>query len=309
MSRRPRLNYLRAFDAAARRLSFSLAAEELNLSQAAISRQIRQLEQALGQALFIRHNRSLTLSEPGRAYYQLVREVLDRLDSVTDQLFPDAARDIVTVHCTPSVAALWLGPQLGAFHAAYPGVEVHLRTADLLPGRYRGAGGDLEIARLAPGAAMPEGARLLWEARILPVCAPGYLDRAGPFADAGAICGAALIHTVGYGNDWHRWARAFAAPGAEVLSGMTVDGLLIALDAACRDEGVMLGRRPLIDAHLADGRLVEAMPGHDGLRTAYVLKGVCKRRPVRVLADWLLAQAARDTAAMRKCEGVCDHAR
>ena len=295
MPRRPRLNYLRAFDAAARRLSFSLAAQELNLTQAAVSQQIRQLEAALGAALFIRHNRSLTLSEAGRAYFQVVREVLDRLDNVTDQLFPDQAKVIVTVHCTPSVAALWLGPRLRAFHATVPGIEVHLRTTDILPDRYRARGNDIEIIRLGPGEALGEHMRPLWEARIIPVCAPGYLAEAGPFENAAAVCRTELIHTVGYGNDWHRWAREFAGPEVSVASGMTMDGLMLALDAACRGEGVMLGRRPLIDGHLRDGRLVEVLPGHGGLVTRYAMR-LAERSPngraVRRLADWMAAEAA-----------------
>ncbi|MGI9291294.1 MAG: LysR family transcriptional regulator, partial [Gammaproteobacteria bacterium] len=113
--KRPRLNILRTFEAAGRRLSFSQAAEDLKISQAAVSQQIRQLEAYLDTALFIRHHRRLSLTSTGQAYLDAVHEALDRLDSVTDQLFPGRHHPTVTLNCTSGVAALWLVPQLKAF--------------------------------------------------------------------------------------------------------------------------------------------------------------------------------------------------
>ncbi len=300
MPRRPRLTYLRAFDAAARHLSFSLAAQELNLTQAAVSQQIKQLESALGAALFLRHNRSLTLSESGKAYYQAVREVLDRLDSVTDQLFPDTNTTIVTVHCTPSIATIWLAPRLRDFHKRHPEIEVHLRTTDILPDKFRGHGNDLEIIRLAADAKPDETMRKLWDAQILPVCSPEYLASHCPIHSPDHLCEHDLIHTLGYVNDWHRWARIYASPGVRVNSGFSVDGLVISIEAACRGEGIILGRKPLIDRYLQDGRLVEALPGNPGLKTPYFVKMAARaprRRSTRILADWIFNQAHSEYSA------------
>lgn len=294
MPRRPRLNYLRAFDASARYLSFSMAAQELNLTQAAISQQIKHLEQALGTTLFVRHNRSLTLSESGRAYYQVVREVLDRLDTVTDQLFPDSQKAIVTVHCTPSIATIWLAPRLREFHRQHPEIEVHLRTTDSLPPQYRGQGNDLEIVRLSPDTHPDANLRKLWDARIIPVCAPEFLNQNGPFLSPDHLCEQELIHTLGYENDWHRWARVYASPGVRLKSGFSVDGLVISIEAACRGEGIILGRKPLIDSYLMDGRLTEALPGNPGLKTGYFIRASAPasgRRSTRILADWIVEQA------------------
>ncbi len=294
MTRRPRLTYLRAFDASARNLSFSLAAKELNLTQAAVSQQIKQLENALGAGLFIRHNRSLTLSESGKAYYQAVREVLDRLDSVTDQLFPDSDKAIVSVYCTPSIATMWLAPRLREFHALHPEIEVHLRTTDILPDRFRARSNDLEILRLPLDTEPAGNMQKLWEARIFPVCSPRFLEHNGPFTSPDQLCGQDIIHTLGYSNDWHRWARVYANPNTQVNSGFSVDGLVISVEAACRGEGLILGRSPLIDAFLLDGRLVEALPGNPGLTTPYFLKMATrapKRKPTKVFADWILSQA------------------
>lgn len=294
MPRRPRLNYLRAFDASARNLSFSLAAQELCLTQAAISQQIGQLENALGAELFVRHNRSLTLSESGKAYYQVVREILDRLDSVTDQLFPDAGKTVVVVHCTPSIATIWLAPRLRDFHTLHPEIEVHLRTTDFLPNKFRGQGNDLEILRLPPDTEPAENMLKLWEARIFPVCSPDFLACHGPFLTPDQLCRQDLIHTLGYSNDWHRWARVYASSGTLVSSGFSVDGLVISVEAACRSEGIILGRSPLIDTFLQDGRLVEALPGNPGLTTPYYLRMASrapKMRYLQVFADWILSQA------------------
>lgn len=301
MPRRHRLNYLRAFDAAARRLSFSLAAEELNLSQAAVSQQIKQMEEALGAALFVRHNRSLTLSENGKAYFLVVREVLDRLDAVTDQLFPDADKSIVSVRCTPSIATIWLAPRLREFHRHHPEIDVHIRTIDLLPDRFVSRHSELEILRLPPDTDPQPHMRKLWDARIFPVCAPAFLDRHGPFDGPANLCQQELIHTLGYSNDWHRWARVFAGPDAVVASGLTVDGLNISIDAACRGEGIMLGRTPLVDDHLSDGRLVAAIDPELCLQSSYFLQTDSKSRnwkAGRILADWLVLAADQDRAGV-----------
>lgn len=297
MPKRHRLNYLRAFDAAARSLSFSLAAQELNLTQAAISQQIRQMEETLGAALFVRHNRSLSLSENGKAYFLVVREVLERLDSVTDQLFPDADKSIVSVRCTPSIATIWLAPRLRDFHRTYPKIDVHIRTIDIPTDRTLTRHGELEILRLPPDTDPQPHMRKLWNARIFPVCAPAFLARYGPFDTPQTLCQQELIHTLGYSNDWHRWARVFGGQDTGVASGLTVDGLNISIDAACRGEGIMLGRRPLIDAHLADGRLVPAIDPELCLRSDYFLQTNSKAqnwRAGRILADWLLESADQD---------------
>ena len=294
MPRRPRLTYLRAFDASARFLSFSLAAQELNLTQAAVSQQIKQLETALGAALFIRHNRSLTLSESGKAYYQVVREVLDRLDSTTDQLFPSPETSTVTIHCTPSIATIWLAPRLRDFHALHPEIEVHLRTTDLSTDKLRNHTSELEIARLPPGTDPSDTMRLLWKAQIIPVCSADFLARNGPFHSADDLCRQDLIHTLGYANDWHRWARKYASSDTVVNSGFSVDGLVISIEAACRGEGIILGRRPLIDRHLSNGQLVEALPGNPGLVAPYFVKTEIRAsRSARVLADWIVEQAVQ----------------
>jgi len=296
MPRHPRLNYLRVFDAAARKLSFSLAAEELNLTQAAISQQIRHLEQALGAALFIRFNRSLKLTESGLAYSLVVREVLDRLDTVTDQIFPDTNKNTISVRCTPSVAT-WLAPRLSVFRQIHPETNVRIRTTDLMSDKFQLQQNELEILRLPVGAESGKNIQKLWDVEIFPVCVPSFLTKMRPFSRPEDLLKQELIHILGYSNDWHRWGRLFAPQMVNVPAGLTVDGLNIALDAACRGEGIVLGRRPLIDVYLEDGRLVRAIEGEASLFTSYYLRTnthSANWRITRVLIEWLI-QVARET--------------
>lgn len=298
MPHRQRLNYLRAFDAAARYLSFSAAAAELNLTQAAISQQIAKLERSCNTSLFVRHNRALSLTEHGKAYHLVVREVLDRLDSTTAQLFPRVGRHAVSIRCTPSVASNWLAPRLGGFHQAHPDIEVRVRTLDLLPDRHRQARQDLEIFRGPEDLAVGDNIRLLWIAEIFPVCAPSYLARRGPIAAPPDIAAHDLIDIIGYANNWHRWLRRFAAGRSPRAPAVTVDGLNIAIEAACRGEGIILGRRPLIDAFLEDSRLVPALDRQASLHSGYYLRidpAAPPQGAVRQFAGWIagLCAAAR----------------
>lgn len=291
MPRQVKLNYLRAFDAAARHLSFSLAADEMHLSQGAISQQIAKLEEALGSDLFIRRNRALSLSERGLAYHLVVREVLDRLDSVTGQIFPAPGRKTVSVRCTPSVASQWLVHRLGHFYRDHPGIDIRIQTLDLYPDQRQHPQADLTIYRAA--AHHDDGAetRLLWRAEIFPVCAQSYLQRTGPIVTPADVARRDLIDIMGYENNWHRWLRQFApaSPAAEPV--VTLDGLNIAIEAACRGDGLILGRRPLIDPYLRDGRLKQVLGGSFSLFSCYYLRlnpASPRRAAARTLADWMV---------------------
>lgn len=299
MSLPTKLNYLRAFDAAARHLSFSAAAEEMNLTQAAVSQQIAKLEHALAATLFIRRNRALSLSEHGQAYALVVREVLDRLDTVTANTFSLKERGAVSVRCTPSVASLWLAPRLAAFQRLHPGISVRIQTLDLFSDRRKPRQDDLTIFRAPAGQRLDADTRLLWTAEIFPVCAPTYLARCGTFAGPRDIAGCDLIEILGYENNWHRWLRSFAQGAPTAEPAITVDGLIIAIEMACRGEGMILGRTPMIDAFLADGRLVRAVEGAS-LFSSYYLKvraNASKHAPARYLADWMCREAAGSSGA------------
>ena len=201
---------------------------------------------------------------------------------------------IVTVHCTSSVASIWLAPRIADFHAQHPDVQIHLRTAEFPADQIVERGTDLSIVRLPANTEPEEKMRKLWDARIFPVCSPEYLARHGPFASPDQLCGQDLIHTLGYNNDWHRWARKFASPRTQVKAGFSVDGLVISIEAACRSEGIILGRSPLIDPFIQNGRLVEALPGNPGLKSSYLLTTGSRapnKRSTKLFVEWIVRQA------------------
>lgn len=276
--RRPRLNTLRTFEAAGRHLSFAQAAAELSISPPAVSQQVRQLEEYLDAHLFIRRHRQLALTGTGQAYFDGVHEALERLDTITDQLFPDRKDKAVTIRCTPSVAALWLVPRLGHLHTAHPDIDLSIRTLDQEPKGSASAGADLEITIYDRDGDDPLASRL-FTASISPVCAPSLLAKLGKPESPGVLASGDLIHVLGYDDDWHRWFRQYVPDHGPVLRGLSVDGSLIAIEAAQRGDGIMLGRRPFIDSYLQSGDLVEVFDGGCALHADYCIRQLRNAKP------------------------------
>ncbi len=288
--KRPRLNILRTFEAAGRCLSFALAAKELKISPPAVSQQIRQLEAYLDAPLFVRRHRQLSLTGTGQAYLDVVHEALERLDTVTDQLFPGRRDQTVTIRCTPSVAMLWLVPQLGVFHKIHPEIELSIRTLDQELGEARSAGADLEIL-VGDQALSAEGCEKLLSAAITPVCSPKLLAQDDVLANPADVERHELIHVLGYDDDWHRWFRRYVPDHGKVPRGLSVDGSLIAIEAAGRGDGVMLGRCPFIDPYLESGELVDVFDGAYPLHADYFVRNLRPGKTGRAsdqVAHWLV---------------------
>lgn len=291
--RRPRLNILRTFEAAGRRLSFSQAAAELNISQAAVSQQIRQLEAYLDTPLFVRHHRRLSLTNSGQAYLSGVHEALDRLDTITDQLFPDRPNQTVTLRCTSSIAALWLAPHLADFRKQHPDIDLRIRTLDQDFSGTEKTGAELEILILKEGATDPNSHKWL-TATILPVCSPKTFASHGQPATPADITSFELIDIVGYEDDWHRWFRSHGLDDLAVPSGFSVDSSMIAMEATQRGDGIMLGRRPFIDRLLHSGELVEVFSQPFHLYADYYLRHRPESKNLRLsktVATWLIELA------------------
>jgi LysR family glycine cleavage system transcriptional activator len=287
--KRPRLNILRTFEAAGRRLSFSLAAQDLNISQAAVSQQMRQLEAYLDTALFIRHHRRLSLTSTGQSYFDTVREALDRLDSVTDQLFPGKHHQTVTLRCTSGVAALRLVPHLNAFQKLHRNIEIRIKTLEQIEDNHKIRAPDLEIL-IAGDAENDPTAVKLFTSIITPVCSPRLFTQRQRPIRPDEILEFELIHVLGYDDDWHRWFRNHVQNDVNVSRGLLVDGSLIAIEAAQRGDGIMLGRRPFIDHHLQSGDLTEVFSSPYHLHADYYLRQAPEtalRRECKIVANWL----------------------
>ncbi len=293
--KRPRLNILRTFEAAGRRLSFSQAAEDLKISQAAVSQQIRQLEAYLNTPLFVRHNRRLSLTGTGQAYFDAVHEAIDRLDTVTDQLFPARQHQVVTLHCSASIATLWLAPELKSFQTFHPEIELRIKTLDQSHRAQSPTHSDLDIFIPRDGNIDVNAVKLL-TSTITPICSPTLLANGHRPQQPKDLLQLELIHVLGYDDDWHRWFRQHELDDAVIPRGLSVDGSLIALEAAQRGDGVMLGRRPFIDRHLASGELVEVFSQPFQLSADYYLRQPPKniaRRESKIVVNWLTALAAQ----------------
>ncbi len=289
--RRPRLNALRTFEAAGRHLSFSRAAEELHITQAAVSQQIRHLEADLGSKLFHRHHRRISLTETARTYLPVVQEALGQLDQATERHFGAMRNRNVTIRCTSSIATQWLAPHVGEFQTAHPGITLHFRTLEATGGDDPREPVDIEIFCTRERPLGPAVTRL-FNAVIVPVAAPALMRRA--LSDPADIHGFNLIHVVGYDDDWHRWYATYLPAGATAPDGLSVDSSLFAVDAALRGDGVHLGRRPSIDSHLRAGTLVKVFEQPLNLETTYFMRQNLSARgtaQVRDVTNWIRALA------------------
>jgi LysR family glycine cleavage system transcriptional activator len=287
--KRPKLNALRAFESAGRHLSFSSAGTELGVSQAAISQQIRNLENYLDARLFVRRNRGLSLTGIGEAYQLVVHEALDRLDTVTDQLFPETLDHVVTIQCTPSVAILWLIPKLEHFRDYHPEIQMRIVTLDSEHFEQQQSQVDLEISAQTPMTRTASDCRLI-TVEITPVCSP-LLLKSKPVSIPSDLINHHLIHVLGYGDDWHRWFREFGLRSHKVPGGTSFDGSLMAMESAIKGGGIMLGRRPFIDQYLESNELVRPFGENYSLNATYFLRTTENTRrgnDIKVVRDWLV---------------------
>ncbi|SDG39194.1 transcriptional regulator, LysR family [Limimonas halophila] len=291
MARRiPPATWLRAFDAAARHMSFTEAARELGVTQSAVSRLVRHLEQHVGQDLFVRYPRSIALTEVGRAYAQTVHEAFDRLAGGTEEVFGVARDEPLTVRATPGFAVFWLAPRLADFRARWPEVAIRLASG-VWASDFTGDGADLEI-RYGDGDWDEVEAVRLTRETIFPVCAPSVaagLHRPADLAEA------TLIHAVGFEAGWPSWLDE-AGADAVMASARAISSDTIAATVALAraGSGVALLRSSFADAALADGGLVAPFTQATPLSEAFYVTWP-SLRPLRPEAaafrDWLVGRA------------------
>ncbi len=255
-SRLPSLNGLRAFEAAARHLSFTNAAAELNVTQTAISHQIRRLEEELGIRLFVRQNRALTLTPQAKDYLPGVRAAFNDLRLATDRLLRKDNDHVLTVSTLASLAAKWLLPRLSAFQEAHPGIDVRITTSTALVD-FRN--GDVDAA-IRYGRGHWPGVRADWLTadELFPVCSPALLTGRRPLQSPQDLAHHTLLHSSGgYDDDWRLWLTAAGLPtDISKQPGLTFDLILMTVQAAIDGIGVAMGRTSYVEADIAKGRLV-----------------------------------------------------
>jgi LysR family transcriptional regulator, glycine cleavage system transcriptional activator len=256
MTRLPSLNGLRAFEAAARHLSFTNAAAELNVTQTAISHQIRRLEEELGVRLFVRQNRALALTPEAAQYLPGVRAAFNDLRFATDRLLHKDNENVLTVSTLASLAAKWLLPRLPVFQEAHPGIDVRITTSTTLVD-FKSGGVD---AAIRYGRGHWPGLRADWlmADELFPVCSPALITGSRPLRCPEDLAHQTLLHTsAGYNDDWRLWLTAAGLPpDISKHPGLTFDLILVTVQAAIDGLGGAMGRTSYVEADIAKGRLV-----------------------------------------------------
>ncbi len=296
MSALPPLHALRAFEAAARHLSFANAAAELNLTPSAISHQIRHLEESLGRRLFERRPRGLELTPLGQVYFPLVRNAFEQLAQATAAIGggQDAQRTL-TISCTPSFAMAWLIPRLADFQAMHPAIEVRLDTSTRLVD-FAHDGIDVGI-RFGRGDWPGVTAQFLFSETLFPVCSPALLAAKGGVSAPSDVARFVLLHVMPYVDDWRLWLTAAGAAEIDPERGPRFDSGLAAYKAAEEGLGMAIGRARVVGDALASGRLVAPFAITLPSRHAYYVacaQGSEKVRKVALFRAWLEAKIAAE---------------
>ncbi|HYF59659.1 MAG TPA: LysR substrate-binding domain-containing protein [Burkholderiaceae bacterium] len=277
---------LRGFEAAARLLSFTLAADELGLTQSAVSRQIRGLEQQVGRALFRRGVRSLALTEAGERLQRAVQAGLQEIDRGVDDVRGHRRRRRLSLTTAASLASLLLVPRLADFSRQDPTVDIRIDASDTVRDLER-EGIDLAI-RYFPHDRAPRGLRLLHEERLVPVMSPRLERRIGPIAHPSDLAAATLL--VDDDGHWQRWYAAAGLPVPDATR-LTLTFTHQALDAALREQGAMLAPTIYVREHLARGSLVAPLgrPVPSGFGYYLIVnRDSARLKHVNAFADWLV---------------------
>jgi LysR family glycine cleavage system transcriptional activator len=294
--RLPPLNALRAFEAAARHLSFTKAASELHVTQAAISHQIRALEAHLGVPLFQRRNKAVLLTEAGQLCLPGVREGFARLAEAVESVRALESANILGVTTPPSFAAKWLVPRLDRFRSAHPDIEVRIDASTQLVDFARES---IDVGiRYGSGSYPGLTAEPLLDTEAFPVCSPRLRRGTRALRKPEDLKWHTLLHADwqarGEEPDWRMWLLAAGVHDVDWSRGPKFNDWAIAIEAAIEGQGVALGRNALVAADLKAGRLVRpfrlSLAGRFRYYLVY-LPAALKRPRVAAFREWVLAEA------------------
>ena len=298
LRRLPPLNALKAFEAAARNESVTRAAEELCVTQAAVSQQIKLLESTLGIKLFLRERQRLTMTEAGRDYLAVIRDALDRIAVGTERLVQRQTSGVLTVSTSPDFAAKWLVHRLDRFSETHPGIDLRV-SATTHHVDFAREDVDLVI-RHGDGHWPGHDVMRLWSEQLFPVCSPKLATGRNRIIRAADLLKFPLLRL----DDWKTWERWFEAAGVAdpVAHGPVLNRASMLIDAAVDGQGIALARTALAAWDLINGRLVR--PIDVSLRMAKTYWIVCPKATsalpkIATFRDWLLAEVADDVRRLK----------
>jgi len=294
----PPLDLIEGFEAAARNLSFTKAGTELNLTQSAVSRQIKALEAWLGVTLFERRPRTLVLTRHGETLYKAVPGILRAIEDVTRKISHDQQTRTLTVTTTAPFASLWLIPRLQHYTRQHPQLDVRISTGSKIVDLERS---NVEIA-IRYTSVKPDGAaRKLFEEEVFPVCAPQLMsDPEKPIALPTDLRHHVLLHYDDPANrvpwlDWPSWLESVGLPDFKAGGSVSFNQYEQVVVAAASGQGIALGRSPLLKHMLEDGRLIAPFTDTSAAPRAYYVltSSVAANNPdVTEFVDWLFREAS-----------------
>ena len=312
--RLPPLNALRAFEVAARHLSFAMAAKELHVTPAAISHQVKGLEEHLGHRLFRRLKRGLELTRAGQVLQPKLSEGFSRLGDAVEELRSIAEEGTLAVSAATSFATRWLAPRLHRFVGAHPELDVRINASTRLidPNNEESSPGDALpgspvedadiVVRFGTGDYPGYRVDKLLSASVTPMCSPRLASGGHPIRTASDLKQQVLIHdNVRYDDGrplWDAWFEAAGLPDTDTSHGLRFSHAMLALEAAADGMGVTMGMPVLAGTDLASGRLVAPLALSLPLKFGYyIVSGAdtAERSDVVAFRNWLLAEAVRDS--------------
>lgn len=292
MSRRlPPLNSLKVFEAAARHLSFTRAAEELFVTQAAVSHQIKALEEFLGLKLFRRRNRALLLTEEGQSYFLDIKDIFTLVAEATDKVLERSEKGALTIALPPSFAIQWLVPRLADFNSQELDIDVRIKAVDMDESSLTD---DVDVA-IYYGRGNWPGLRAdkLYQEYLIPLCSPAILLGSKPLTSLSDLQQHTLLHGTSR-KEWKQFAKQNGLVGVNVNHGPIFSHSTMVLQAAAHGQGIALGNNVLAQPEIDAGRLIA--PFDEVLVSKNAFYVVCHEKQadtgrIATFRDWMLAKA------------------
>lgn len=254
---RPPLNPLRTFEVAARLGSLTLAADEMNVSQVAVSRQVKTLEEHLAIPLFIRQHRGIELTPEGRQLYERVTSAFHDIATASRRISRRGRMDILALQSYTTFSQRWLIPRLSQFNDAYPKIEIRLGVSPT-PADFEKQHLDAAI-RIGKGDWRGLHSKKLMDIELVPVCSPAF-QIANALESPDDLARVRLLHAMSRPHDWSTWIR-FSGAKVDPEQGVRFASSALAYEAAKLDGGTAIASKAFVEAHIADGRLVAPFGG------------------------------------------------
>lgn len=297
----PSLDLLRGFEAAARNLSFTKAGEELFVTQSAVSRQVKAVEDHLGAALFVRRHRSLSLTEAGHTLYRATAQALHQLSDAASKIRDRGSARTLTVTATIGFTSLWLIPRLADFRSQRPDIDIRIAANNTMLDLEREG---IELAvRYCTAKAAPRGAIKLFGEVVLPVCSPKSVTAAAPLARPEDLRHHVLLHYerpdgVTPWLSWTVWLEVMQLQGLKPAGSLRFSQYDQTIQAAIDGQGVALGTTPLVRQLIKQGKLLAPLAKKFESSRAYYLitsADAAEQPQVKDFAGWLMRQAKQES--------------